>query len=223
MTGKSVVLSRVVHIDMSDTCHSIFPIRGQPDEDREYRHPRMRADKAKKKDASKLRRESIDTSAMMRANLAMTASIANGAADEWELLPPLVEIVEAVDKFTRHYFQLGFIPKVMFPERLRSQHRSVSPFFLLSLLGISARLTPPLVERYGTAVRAAETFMERASSLAQNELYKEPTLERCQAFYLLSIAQQGSGMKHKSSVSVGPSPCHLHEPNGNARSTWQFQ
>ena len=109
-------------------------------------------------------------------------------------------MLEAVNKFTRHYFQLGFIPKLLFPDRLRTQHRPVSPFFLLGILSVSARLTPPLVERYGGAVKASETFMELASELTQGELYKEPTLERCQAFYLLSIAQQGSGMKHKSSV-----------------------
>ncbi|KAJ4298509.1 hypothetical protein N0V88_003539 [Collariella sp. IMI 366227] len=119
--------------------------------------------------------------------------------DDWDLLPPLPEIIDAVNKFTRHYFQLGFIPKDLFPERLRTQHRSVSVFFLLGILSVSARLTPALVERYGSAVRASETFMEQASVMALNELYKEPTLERCQAFYLLSIAQQGSGLKHKSS------------------------
>jgi hypothetical protein len=133
------------------------------------------------------------------------------ASDDWDLLPPLPEIIEAVNKFTGNYFQLGFIPKLLFPERLRTQHRSVSVFFLLGVLSISARLTPALVERYGSAVRASETFMERASALAQNELYKDPSLERCQAFYLLSIAQQGSGMKHKSSVSY-PAPFTARYP-----------
>ncbi|KAK4125029.1 hypothetical protein N657DRAFT_570301 [Parathielavia appendiculata] len=174
----------------------IFPVRGQPDQDREYRHPRVRADKTKKRDgAAKVRRETLEVPAPLRLALAK-------GADDWDLLPPLPEIVEAVNMFTRHYFQLGFIPKQLFPERLRTQHRSVSVFFLLGILGVSARLTPALVERYGSAVRASETFMELASVLAQGELYKEPTLERCQAFYLLSIAQQGSGMKHKSSINM---------------------
>jgi hypothetical protein len=138
---------------------------------------------------------------------------------DWDLLPPLPEIIDAVNKFTRHYFQLGFIPKLLFPERLRNRSRSVSVFFLLGILSVSSRLTPSLVARYGSAVRAAEAYMERAEALTQNELYKEPTLERCQGFYLLSIAQQGSGMKHKSSVrdplSLSPlprllqsAPCH---------------
>ncbi|KAG7291600.1 hypothetical protein NEMBOFW57_001619 [Staphylotrichum longicolle] len=182
-------------------CRSVFPVRGQPDQDREYRHPRLRADKSKKREAAKLRRESLDAPALLRSNLPGAAGLTKGA-DDWDLLPPLPEIIEAVNKFTRHYFQLGFIPKQLFPERLRTQHRSVSVFFLLGILGVSARLTPPLVERYGSAVKASEVFMERASALAQHELYREPTLERCQAFYLLSIAQQGSGMKHRSSINM---------------------
>ena len=122
--------------------------------------------------------------------------------DEWDLLPPLPEIIEAVNKFTRHYFQLGFIPKRQFPERLRTNPRTVSVFFLLGVLSISARLTPSLIQRYGGGgVNVAEIFMERATSVALTELYKEPDLETCQAFYLLSIAQQGSGMKDQSSVS----------------------
>jgi hypothetical protein len=156
----------------------------------------VRAEKSKKRDgAAKVRRETLDGPAPFRSAL-----LAKGT-DEWDLLPPLPEIIDAVNMFTRHYFQLGFIPKQLFTERLRNQHRSVSVFLLLGILSISARLTPALVGRYGSAVKASETFMELASALAQNELYKEPTLERCQAFYLLSIAQQGSGMKHKSSVS----------------------
>ncbi|KAK4043803.1 hypothetical protein C8A01DRAFT_12763 [Parachaetomium inaequale] len=179
----------------------VFPVRGQPDQDREYRHPRVRADKSKKRDETKVRRESRDALAPPRSNLSAPLTLAKGS-DDWDLLPPLPEIIESLNQFTRHYFQLGFIPKQLFPERLRTQHRSVSVFFLLGILSVSARLTPALVERYGSAVRASEAFMERASALAQNELYREPALERCQAFYLLSIAQQGSGLKHRSSINM---------------------
>ncbi|KAL2172623.1 hypothetical protein VTG60DRAFT_4742 [Thermothelomyces hinnuleus] len=180
---------------------SIFPVRGEPDQDREYRHPRVRAEKSKKRDDTKARREGRDGAPPLRSSLLMPSGLAK-VADEWDLLPPLPEILESVNQFTRHYFQLGFIPKQLFPERLRTQHRSVSVFFLLGILSVSARLTPALVERFGSAVRASEAFMERASALAQKELYREPTLERCQAFYLLSIAQQGSGLKHKSSINM---------------------
>lgn len=189
---------------------SIFPVRGQPDQDREYRHPRLRAEKQKRRDLTKVRREILDDPGSSRSSLSTAQPALARLADDWGLLPPLPETIEAVKKFTSNYFQLGFIPKHLFPERLRTQHRSVSVLFLLGVLSISARLTPALVERYGSAVRASEVFMERASVLAQHEVYKDPSLERCQAFYLLSIAQQGSGMKHRSSVSdpaLPTAPC----------------
>jgi hypothetical protein len=118
-------------------------------------------------------------------------------------LPPLENIIDGVNRFTRHYFQLGFIPKQQFPERLRKNHLSVNPFLLLSILSISARLSPALCARYGSGIRAAEYFMDKASVLGVGEVYREPSLERCQAFYLLSIAQQGSGIRNKSFVNMG--------------------
>ncbi|POR34210.1 Putative transcriptional regulatory protein [Tolypocladium paradoxum] len=172
----------------------IFPVRGQPDHDREYRHPRTRADKASSRQAStaKLRRSILDGPVSRHQ-----------AAEDWDNLPPLGDLIDGVNRFTRYYFQLGFIPKQQYPERLRKDHRSVNLFLLLSILSISARLSPSLKVRYGTGVKAAEFFMERASSIAIGEVYQEPTLERCQAFYLLSIAQQGSGLRNKSYINMG--------------------
>ncbi|KYK57950.1 hypothetical protein DCS_04963 [Drechmeria coniospora] len=167
---------------------SEFPVRGQPDADRDYRHPRARADRSRS--AVKARRGDSDSSA---GGLHPCSP-----ADDWRNLPPLDDLIDGVNRFTRHYFQLGFVPKQQFPERLGTDHRSVSLFLLLSILSISARLTPSLITRYGTGVKAAEFFMDRASDVALVELYQEPTLERCQAFYLLSIAQQGSAMRNKS-------------------------
>ncbi|KAK0656490.1 hypothetical protein B0T16DRAFT_38676 [Cercophora newfieldiana] len=184
----------------------IFPVRGQPDHDRDYRHPRMRSEKSSKRDPVKVRRDILDAP-VIRSPTAPLPGVPRPrvpkGADEWDLLPPLPEVIDSVNRFTRHYFQLGFIHKESFPERLRANHRSVSVFLLLSLLSVSARLTPSLVERYGGTVGAAEVFMERASHLALNELYRAPTLERCQAFYLLSISQQGSGLKYQSSINFG--------------------
>lgn len=127
--------------------------------------------------------------------------------DQWDYLPPLPDIIDAVNQFTKNYFQLGFIPKQAFADRLSTDHRSISVFLLLSILSISARFTPSLVERHGGGMKAAETFMDRASAVALSELYETPNLERCQAFYLLSIAQQGNGYKNKSYVR-----CCLHMP-----------
>ena len=200
----------------------IFPARGQPDNDREYRHPRMRAEKAaaaaaaavagqggSRRDPNKVRREILDApvSAPARASLSGPGGVPAPAArlvDEWDMLPPLPDIIDAVNKFTRHYFQLGFIPKQMFPERLRTNHRSVSVFLLLSILSISSRFTPALIHRHGSGLKVVDYFMERCSAMALSELYQEPTLERCQAFYLLAIAQQGSGLRNRSCVSSAP-------------------
>jgi hypothetical protein len=70
-----------------------------------------------------------------------------------------------------------------------------------------------LIRRYGSGICAAETFMERATTLSLREIYYPPSLERCQGFYLLSIAQQGSEDRNRSSVcrrlSYASSPQHV--------------
>jgi hypothetical protein len=182
---------------------SVFPKRGQPDNDREYRHPRMRADKGSRRDPTKIRRSILDVAI---PPLSASAGVkAPQRVDEWDYLPPVPEIVDAVNMFTRHYFQLGFIPKETFTQRLQQDPRSISVFLLLGILSISSRFTPSLVRRHGNGMSAAERFMELGSTVALHELYKEPTLERCQGFYLLGIAQQGSGLRNKSYVrGVGP-------------------
>ncbi|TDZ38653.1 putative transcriptional regulatory protein [Colletotrichum spinosum] len=181
-------------------CRSVFPQRGQPDHDREYRHPRLRAEKAAKREAEKARRNASSEASIPRGP---GAPAPRKPADEWDLLPPLPEIIDAVHVFTRKYFQLGFIPKELFPLQLQRDHRSVSVFLLLGILSISARFSPALTERYQGEMKAVDFFMERASNLALNELYQEPTLERCQAFYLLSLAQQGSGWRNRSYINIG--------------------
>ncbi|KAK2590452.1 hypothetical protein QQS21_011869 [Conoideocrella luteorostrata] len=164
--------------------------------DREYRHPRTRADKSNKSgsgNATKPRRSVVNVSSVPQQRL----------ADNWEGLPPTEDLIDGVNLFTKQYFQLGFIPKEQYPERLRKNLHSTSLFLLMSILSISARLSPAFKFRYGNGVKAAEYFMERASSIANEEIYQEPTLERCQAFYLLSIAQQGSGERSKSYINMG--------------------
>ncbi|KAF4509886.1 hypothetical protein G6O67_001823 [Ophiocordyceps sinensis] len=195
--------SKCIHDKASPPCKScleaglgpddcVFPVRGQPDQDRDYRHPRARAERSSRHAVAKLRRSILD---------GPVAS--NHSPDEWHDLPPLPDLVDGVNRFTRYYFQLGFIPKHHYPARLRNDHRSVNLFLLLGILSISARLSPSLKARYGTGVRAAEFFIERASDMAIGEVYQEPTLERCQAFYLLSIAQQGNGLRNKSYINMG--------------------
>lgn len=143
------------------------------------------------------------------------------AADEWLSLPPLDDLIDGVNRFTRYYFQLGFIPRQQYPERLRADFRSANVFLLLSILSISARLSPPLSRYYGGGMEAAKYFTNRASALALHEIYEEPTLERCQAFYLLSIAQQGSGDSNKSYVRY-TNPQATLRTNTSDRSTWGY-
>lgn len=169
-------------------------MRGQPDDDRQYRHPRIRASKlANKKDTARIRRSTLDS---------RLPEPALAPVDEWENMPPLNEIVDAVNRFTHHYFQLGFIHKRKFPDRLLKDYRSVNLFLLSGILSISARLSPALSKRYGTGVKAAEFFMERTAAMAAVELSRDPTLERCQGFYLLSLAQQGNAIRNQSHVRL---------------------
>ena len=108
-------------------------------------------------------------------------------------MPPLPEVIDGVERFLSHYFQLGFLPRKTFPELLRRDHRAVDFFLLVSILGISARLSPVLSQRYGGGLEASKFFTRKASKLAHDGIYGPVSLERCQALYLLSIAQQGSG------------------------------
>lgn len=194
----------------ADPFASEFPARGQPDNDREYRHPRTRADRSTKSGAAKARRSVLEGPGPRLH-----------AADDWDDLPRLQDLIDGVDRFTRYYFQLGFVPKHQFPDRLRNDHRSVNLFLLMSILSISARLSPSLKARYGTGVKAAEFFMDRAAGIAIGEVYQEPTLERCQAFYLLSIAQQGSALRNKSYVRRTTSLVYpVHWALTARRSTW---
>ncbi|KAJ2903711.1 hypothetical protein MKZ38_009449 [Zalerion maritima] len=181
----------------------VFPLRGQADHDRDYRHPRMRAEKINKRDPAKIRREILDAP-IVKPPIPVVSRTLKGV-DEWDQLPPVPNIIEGVIKFTKVYFQLGFIPKELFVQRLQTDPRSISVFWLMSLLSTAARWTPSLVERYGkgVGVNAAEYFMERASQLVVHEVYKGPSLERLQGFYLLSIAQQGSAEAHKSYINLG--------------------
>ncbi|CAK7271523.1 hypothetical protein SEPCBS119000_004650 [Sporothrix epigloea] len=191
---------RVIKRRSAVACRSVFPTRGAPDMDREYRHPRMKGAKARKMNAEGNQHRQSLLGAPLSAAGGATGSV---SSDPWDMLPPLEQVIDAVKTFTRQYFQLGFIPRHNFIIQLREQPRSISLFLLLSLLSVSGRMTPSLVEAYGGPDATAELFMDRASTVALGELYQEPTLSRCQAFYLLSLAQQGSGYRNRSYVNLG--------------------
>ncbi|ORX94818.1 fungal-specific transcription factor domain-domain-containing protein, partial [Clohesyomyces aquaticus] len=115
-------------------------------------------------------------------------------------LPSAEEIIEACRVFTTSYFQLGFIPKTSFFERI--QRDEVSDFLLLSILCLSARFTPCLIQRYGSTTKATERFMTAALERVPHELYNT-NLENIQALFLLSIAEWGNGDRDRSSIHMG--------------------
>ncbi|KAK6202189.1 hypothetical protein LQW54_008981 [Pestalotiopsis sp. IQ-011] len=174
--------------------------RGDPDEDRQFRHPRQRADRRPKTEAARIKRESIVSPIVQDA---LVGAKLPKWENEWSLLPEVDIIKEGVYAFTTHYFQLGFIHKERFPQQIEQNPSSVSVFLLLSILSISARFNRKIQARYGDSQKAVDWFMKSAERLAMNELYQQPTLERCQAFLLLSIAQQGCGMSNSSYINMG--------------------
>ncbi len=177
----------------------MFPSRGDLDQDRSFRHPRQRADRRNKLDLVKVKREPITAPSLGLD--ALSNYRPPRLANEWDLLPEMEVIIDGIHTFIRHFYQIGFIPKKMFIAGLRENAESVSVFLLLSILCISARFNQNLIRIYGDGLKAADEFMQKAQRLAINEIYLEPTLERCQAFYLLSIAEQGSGKSNTSYVS----------------------
>ncbi|KAI0385025.1 hypothetical protein F5Y04DRAFT_246687 [Hypomontagnella monticulosa] len=178
----------------------VFPTRGDLDQDRLFRHPRQRADRKSKSDI-KVKKESTASPGFVRDVLAdyKPPKVEN----ERDLLPDVEAVIDGINTFTRNYYQLGFIPKKRFPKQVKEQPSSTSVFLLLSILSISARFNKAMRESYGDGLTAATEFMRKAQRLAVDELYQQPTLERCQAFYLLSIAEQGSGKSNTSYISAG--------------------
>ncbi|KAJ3722721.1 fungal-specific transcription factor domain-containing protein [Lentinula guzmanii] len=120
-----------------------------------------------------------------------------------ELLPPQDELVDACEWFFSTYFQLGFLHKPTFMHTLITSPQSISTFLLLSMLSISARFSPRLIERYGSGVAAADVFARQAHKLAGDELAGAATLDRAQAFFLCSIWSWGSGYRDRSWIFLG--------------------
>lgn len=118
-----------------------------------------------------------------------------------EVLPPAREVIEGCKVFWTSFLQLGFFPKRLFLEKLSQDMDSVSLFVLLGILSNSCRFTPCLIKRYGSCQEAGSYFIGHATSLVLDVLY-QPSLENIQGFFLLALAQWGSGHKDKSSVSL---------------------
>jgi len=94
----------------------------------------------------------------------------------------------------------GFLHKPTFMHRLINTPTSISPFLLLSMLSVSARFTPSLIQRHKGPANAALVFAKRAEQLAGEEILGAATLERAQGFFLCSIWSWGSGFRDRSWV-----------------------
>ncbi|KAI1616056.1 hypothetical protein EDD36DRAFT_483879 [Exophiala viscosa] len=117
-------------------------------------------------------------------------------------LPPFDEVVEGCKVFTSSYYQLGFIAKALFMERLANGQQTSDLFYYASILSVSARLTPCLVRRYGSGAKATEHFVGLAIASGLSKIYT-PSVENCQAFFMLALAEWGSGDKSRSSMNMG--------------------
>lgn len=130
-------------------------------------------------------------------------SLTSKSFSHQDLLPPHEELVEACEWFFSTYFQLGFLHKPTFMHTLQTSPQSLSTFLLLSMLSVSARFTPTLIQRFSTPVNAANTFAKRAQSLVGQEMLAAASLDRAQAFFLCSIWNWGSGFRDRSWIFLG--------------------
>ncbi|TVY35984.1 hypothetical protein LSUB1_G002953 [Lachnellula subtilissima] len=194
--------------------------RGQPQRQLAYLWVEIRAimtviekemianiDNAGKRDNSSLfllSKTDIERSPGIRSSLA--ESIPETDPDPWNVLPPFEEVVEGCRTFFTTCFQLGFLPKAIFLERLAVDRKSIGVFFLLSILSVSARFTKCLIDRYGDANKAIDYFIMKASELLPSEIYN-PSLERTQAFFLLGVSEWTQGNRTRSALDSHGNCC----------------
>ncbi len=130
---------------------------------------------------------------------------------------PFEEVVEGCKTFISSYHQLGiiasynwdvrmlilvgFIAKTQFLQRLRRRPQPSDLFFLNSILSVSSRFTRSLITPYGGGLKATKVFTDRATALGGQSLY-DPTVQNTQSFFLLGLAEWGSGEKNRSCVGV---------------------
>ncbi|KAL2210249.1 hypothetical protein CC79DRAFT_1319187 [Sarocladium strictum] len=185
----------------------LFPKRGEKDVDRQFRRRPVPAAPSDSDGYAKSSPHAAGLSSPGRrpselgSRLISSLSSAPSLSRD-EVLPPIDEVVEGCRIFVTSYFQLGFIPKAVFLEKLVRQPETVSSFLLCCILSISARFTPSLTKRYGGAREATDHFLEVSRLMVPTEMYKS-SLERLQAFFLLSISQWGNGDRERSSIDMG--------------------
>ncbi|GAA5902553.1 hypothetical protein JCM5296_002322 [Sporobolomyces johnsonii] len=150
------------------------------------------------------------------------------------LLPALPLLIEGCESFFQGYFQLGFLHRPSFLHKVSTNAASISPFLLLSMLAVSARFTPGLIDKFGSPTSAASHYQKKALAMVPDEIV-EPSLERAQALYLLGVADFGSRLGFRSRMLHSMArqmaePLKLHDElptlgvveNEVRRRTWWF-
>ncbi|KAH7037471.1 uncharacterized protein B0I36DRAFT_314143 [Microdochium trichocladiopsis] len=183
-----------VESNMTKECSYVE--RGEQNVDRQFRHPRMRrADRLSRNGGNPLVR-------------APARGPGSGGDQQYllnstrSLLPDTNTILIAVDAFFRKFNQLSFLSTDRFAQQVREDVNSVSAFLLCSIVAVSARYVRMLRDHYGGGMLAVANLTDRAEQAGRLEIFEEATLERCQAFLLLTIAQQGSGRIDPSYMSA---------------------
>ncbi|GAD98606.1 conserved hypothetical protein [Paecilomyces variotii No. 5] len=119
-----------------------------------------------------------------------------------DIIPALQEVLDGCKTFISSYYQLGFIAKALFLERLSQEPKQSDLFLIYSLLSVTARFTPSLRSKYGGGRKATELFTERATAWSLKALHS-PTIEHTQAFFLLGLAEWGSDDRNLSCMHMG--------------------
>ncbi|TFK51432.1 hypothetical protein OE88DRAFT_1659456 [Heliocybe sulcata] len=139
------------------------------------------------------------------------AANGRGESREWsnspigtveEILPPQELIEEACDIFFVRINQCAFLHKPTLIARLRNPARVVSPVLVYAICAVAYRFSPGLVQFCGSCKRPPSYFGERGRALLFEAL-GEPTLEACQAAYLLGIADWGACKGKRSWMIMG--------------------
>jgi hypothetical protein len=181
-----------------------FPRRGETDVDRDWRS-QGRARSTSNLESPRLadgheQRDLMRSSDPQSLDLREENRIVGSQHQKPVGVPTEDEIIDSCRVFMTSYFQLGFIPKATFSERILSHE--VDDFLILAILCLSARFTPSLVARYRSGTEATDLFMRQALQLVPQKMYN-PNLETTQGFFLLSIAEWGNGERERSSIHMG--------------------
>ena len=112
-----------------------------------------------------------------------------------------IDFVPARAVFITRFCQLGFLHRPTFLHKLQTDTGAHSPFLLASMLALSARLTPPVVNYFGSSRDATRFFLSRAHNLLVDALHA-PSLERIQALYLLSFAESVERNTYRAKVML---------------------